>query len=105
MDTLIKIVNREVIMGDMCGEMKFFAISSLTTLMDIFPQLCNSLVNLGFVKAIKSAMDLQLGMVDLNEACIKALDRICMEHPAQVLKSGAVPPLLEQMDFYGIGTQ
>lgn len=37
MDVLIKIIKREVIMGDMCGEMKFFAIYSLTTLMDIFP--------------------------------------------------------------------
>jgi hypothetical protein len=105
MDVLIRIVNREVIMGDMCGEMKFFAINSLTTLMDIFPQLCNSLVNLGYVKAIKFTMDLNLGMLDLNEACVKALDRIVLEHPAQVLKSGAIPSLLEQMDFYGVGTQ
>lgn len=92
-------------MGDMCGEMKFFAISSLTTLMDIFPQLCNSLVNLGFVRGIKYTMDLQLGQIDLNEACIKALDRIVVENPPAVLKSGAIPALLEQMDFYGVNTQ
>ena len=100
----MKMVNREVIM-DLCGEVKFFAISSLTTLMDIFPQLCNSLVNLGFVKGLKNTMNLQLGMIDLNEACIKALDRIVVENPPAVLKSGAIPNMLEQMDFYNVGTQ
>jgi len=50
-------------------------------------------------------MNLQLGMLDLNEACIKALDRIVIENPPAVLKSGAIPGMLEQMDFYNIGTQ
>ena len=104
MDILVKMANREVIM-DLCGEVKFFVITSLSTLMDIFPQLCNSLVNLGFVKALKTTMNLQLGMIDLNEACIKALDRIVTENPPAVLKSGCIPGMLEQMDFYNAGTQ
>ena len=94
-------------MTDLCNEVKFFAIQCLTTLMDIFPQVCNSLVNAGLVKGVTTCLRTFLGMgfIDLAEACIKAYERIVVENPPAVLKSGAIAFLLEQIDFLDMKLQ
>jgi hypothetical protein len=55
MDILVKIVNRDPI-TDLSNEVKFFAIQCLTTLMDIFPTLVNTMVNAGLVKGMTTVM-------------------------------------------------
>ena len=68
--------------------------------MDIFPSICNSLVNHGAVKAICDVMERSLGFIDLNEACIKCLDKISIENPNAILTSGAMALCLNMMDFF-----
>jgi len=92
-------------MTDLSNEVKFFIIQCLTTLMDIFPSLVNGLVNAGLVKAMTGVMQSSFGFIDLSEACIKAYEKIAAENPPAVLRSGAVGCILQQMDFFEVGTQ
>lgn len=103
-DTLVKIVNRDPL-TDLSNEVKFFAVGCLTTLMDIFPSLVNGLVHAGLLKGMVSLMQNSMGFVDLAEACIKAFEKIAAENPPAVLRCGAVAGVLQQMDFFELGTQ
>lgn len=104
MDILVKIVAREAV-TDFSNEVKFFAVQCLTTLMDIFPSLVNGLVHAGLVTAMAALMQGSFGFVDLTEACIKAYEKIVMENPPAVLRSGAVAIMLQQMDFLETSSQ
>ena len=73
--------------------------------MDIFPQLVNSLVNAGLLKGMTQLMQNTMGFVELAEACIKAYEKVALENPSAVLKSGAIGCVLQQMDFFVVGTQ
>jgi len=46
-----------------------------------------------------------MGFIDLNEACIKALEKISIENPHAILTSGAMTLVLNMMDFFEINTQ
>lgn len=46
-----------------------------------------------------------MGFIDLNETCIKALEKISLENPYAILTSGAMNLVLNMMDFFEIGTQ
>lgn len=46
-----------------------------------------------------------MGFIDLNEACIKAIEKISIENPYAILTSGAMGPVLNMMDFFEITTQ
>jgi len=41
-----------------------------------------------------------MGFVEIGEACIKAFEKIVIENPGTVLKSGAVAIIIEQLDFF-----
>lgn len=73
--------------------------------MDIFPSLVNTLVNAGLVKGMKSVLEQSMGFIDLSEACIKSYEKIVVENPPAVLRSGAVQLMLAQMDFFVGSTQ
>jgi hypothetical protein len=73
--------------------------------MDIFPTICNTLVNHGAVKCFADVLERSMGFIDLNEACIKALEKISMENPYAILTSGAVGLCLNMMDFFENTTQ
>ena len=103
MDILVKIVQRDPV-TDLSNEVKFFAVQSLTTLMDIFPSLVNGLVNAGLVKGLVTVMEGSVGFIDLTEACIKSMEKIVLENPPAILRSGAVALILQQMDFLEMGT-
>jgi hypothetical protein len=45
-----------------------------------------------------------MGFIDLNEACIKALEKISLENPYAILTSGAMNLVLNMMDFFEITT-
>ena len=104
MDILVKIINREM-MSDLGLEVKYFAIQSLTTLMDIFPSLVNNLVNAGLIKGMTTVMQQSVGFIELSEACIKCLEKVVQENPPAVLKSGAIAVVLEQLAFFVMSTQ
>jgi len=62
----------------------------------------------GGVKAFVEAMENNqgtLGFIDLCENAIKALDKIALENPHQVLQSGALQVVLQMMDFFEQSTQ
>ena len=63
--------------------------------MDIFPSLVNSLVNAGIIKGMTSVMQQSMGFIELSDACIKAYEKIVQENPPAVLRSGAMPIILE----------
>lgn len=46
-----------------------------------------------------------MGFIDLNEACIKALEKISLENPYAILTSGAMSLVLNMMDFFEMSTQ
>ena len=73
--------------------------------MDIFPTICNSLVNHGAVKCIGDVLERSLGFIDLNEACIKSLEKISLENPYAILTSGVTGLCLNMMDFFESTTQ
>ena len=50
-------------------------------------------------------MQQSVGFIELSEACIKGLEKIVMENPPAVLKSGAIAVILEQMAFFEMSTQ
>lgn len=41
-----------------------------------------------------------MDLVEVGEACIKAFEKIVVENPATVLKSGAIAILIERLDFF-----
>ena len=82
-----------------------FAIQCLTNLMDIFPTICNTIVNHGGVKCLAEVLERSLGYIDLNEACIKGLEKISLENPYAILTSGALGICLNMMDFFEYTTQ
>jgi hypothetical protein len=82
-----------------------FAIQCLTSLMDIFPNICNNIVKNGGVKCFAQVLERSMGFIDLNEACIKALEKISIENPHAILTSGAMNLVLNMMDFFEINTQ
>ena len=82
-----------------------FAIQCLTNLMDIFPNICNNIVKNGGVKCFAQVLERSMGFIDLNEACIKALEKISTENPHAILTSGAMNLVLNMMYFFEINTQ
>lgn len=102
--TLVGIVKRDPL-TDLSNEVKFFAVQCLTTLMDITPTLVNALVHAGLPKAMVDLIKNSLGFLDLAEACLRAFEKISMENPVAVLRSGAVAAVLEQVDFFELSTQ
>jgi|TARA_B110000285_G_C15139367_1_gene629635 hypothetical protein len=104
MDILVKIVGRDI-ESDFSNEVKLFAVQCLSTLMDIFPSLVNGLVNAGLVKGLTTALQGCGDLVELAEACIKAYEKVVVENPPAVLRSGAVPGMLGQMPFFELATQ
>lgn len=73
--------------------------------MDIYPNICNAIVQHGGVKCFTLVLERSMGFVDLNEACIKALEKISIENPHAVLTSGAIALVLNMIDFFEISTQ
>ena len=80
------------------------AVQSLINLMDIFPNICNSIINHGGVKGITELLERTLGFDGLNEACIKAFEKISLENPYAILTSGALILCLNIMDFFELNT-
>ena len=77
-----------------------FTVGCLTNLMDIFPTICNTIVNHGAVKCIAEVLERSMGFIDLNEACIKAIEKISIENPYAILTSGVIGLCLNMMDFF-----
>ena len=73
--------------------------------MDIFPNICNNIVKNGGVKCFAQVLERSMGFIDLNEACIKALEKISIENTHAILTSGAMNLVLNMMDFFEINTQ
>ena len=70
--------------------------------MDIFPTICNSIINHGGVKSICELLERSMGYIDLNEACIKAFEKISFENPYSILTSNALSLSLNMMDFFDV---
>ena len=68
--------------------------------MDIFPSICNSIVSHGAVKALCEVLEKSMGFMDLNDACIKAFEKISIENPYAILSSGAMGLCINMMDFF-----
>ena len=49
-------------------------------------------------------LERSMGFIDLNEACIKAFEKISIENPYAILTSGAMGIVLNMMDFFEITT-
>jgi len=62
-------------------------------------------VNAGLVKGMTTALQGSVGFAELSEACIKAYEKIVVENPPAVLRSGAVVCIFQQMDFFELSTQ
>lgn len=73
--------------------------------MDIFPNICNHIINQGGVKCFVQILERSMGFIDLNEACIKAFEKISIENPHAILIAGAMGLVLNMMDFFEITTQ
>lgn len=73
--------------------------------MDIYPNICNNIVTHGGVKCFAQVLERSMGFIDLNEACIRALDKISTENPHAILTSGAMGLVLNMIDFFEISTQ
>jgi len=82
-----------------------FVVQCLTNLMDIFPTVCGTIVNHGAVKAVVEVLERSMGFIDLNDACIKCMEKISLENPYAILTSGALGLCLNMMDFFEIPTQ
>ena len=72
--------------------------------MDIFPNIVNAIVTHGGVKCLAQVLEQSMGFIDLNEACIKALEKISIENPHAILTSGAMSSVMNMMDFFEITT-
>jgi hypothetical protein len=68
--------------------------------MDIFPTICNSIINNGGVKSVTQVLERSMGFIDLNEACIKNLEKVSAENPYAVLTSGSIGLCLNMLDFF-----
>ena len=82
-----------------------FTINCLTTLMDIFQNIGGAVVAHGGVKSVTEILERTMGFIDLNETCIKFMEKISMENPNAILTSGAIPMILNMMDFFENSTQ
>ena len=68
--------------------------------MDIFPNICNNIVTNGGVKCLAQVLERSMGFIDLNEACIKGIEKISTENPYAILTSGVMGLVLNMMDFF-----
>lgn len=59
----------------------------------------------GTVKTVSDILERTMGFIDLNEACIRCLEKISLENPNVILTSGALPLILNMMDFFENTTQ
>ena len=73
--------------------------------MDIFQNIGGAVVAHGGVKSVSEILERTMGYIDLNEACIKFLEKISIENPNAILTSGAIPMILNMMDFFENSTQ
>ncbi len=73
--------------------------------MDIFPTVCGTVVNHGAVKSLTEVLERSMGFIDLNDACIKCMDKISLENPYAILTSGSIGLCLNMMDFFEIPLQ
>jgi hypothetical protein len=72
--------------------------------MDIFPNICNNIVTHGGVKCFAQVLERSMGFIDLNEACIKAIEKISIENPYAILTSGSMLLVLNMLDFFEFAT-
>jgi hypothetical protein len=103
-DALTKIVARPP-STDLSNEVKLFAVQSLTALLDLFPGSVNQVVAGGLLPALQLVLQTSFSFVDLTEAVVKVLEKIVLENPPSVLRSGCLGSLAQQMDFLDANTQ
>ena len=107
LDILCKILANECYSDYLIGQIKFSAISSITNIVDLSPNIVGHLLNVGLIKGLTKAIQqsFAIGETDLTVDCIKTLEKVTPEAPGAVLKSGAIPTILQSMDFFDSVTQ
>ena len=60
--------------------------------MDIFPNICNNIVTNGGVKCLAQVLERSMGFIDLNEACIKGIEKISTENRCIAIRALPSPP-------------
>ena len=106
MDSLCKHLNKDF-MSDLGDDIKFNAIQCLTNLIDLYPNIVNHLVNVGLIKGLTNSVrsSFNTGFQDLTLVCIRAFEKVVSEAPHAVLRSGAIPLVLQSLDFFDTATQ
>lgn len=102
MSSLCKHVNNQEALSDFSDEIKYNAIQCLTSLMDLFPNVVNYLINAGIVdglsRAVKSSFT--TGFQDMTVSSVRAFEKIVHEAPSAVMRGGAMPIILQHLDFF-----
>ena len=76
-------------------------------MIDLFPNVVNYLINAdicgGLTRSVKSSFN--TGFQDLTVNCIRAFEKIVAEAPSSVMRCGAIPAILEHLDFFDSSIQ
>ena len=102
MSSLCKHVNNPEGLTDLSDDIKYNAIQCLTNLIDLFPNVVNYLINAGIVDGLSRAVrgSFTTGFQDLTVNCVRAFEKIVPEAPSAVMRGGAIPVILQHLDFF-----
>lgn len=95
--------------SDVSSEIAFHSISSLISIMEIFPSSVNTIINKsndnGSIIGALSSKIQNLEYIDVAEKAIKALERISLESAASVLNGANLDLIFNITDFFELNTQ
>ena len=72
---------------------------SLTQIMDILPNCCNTVVNCGGVKILVERIQ-HIEYIDVAEQAIKGLEKISTENPHSIVIAGGLGTMLNLIEFF-----
>eukprot|EP01113_Clastostelium_recurvatum_P006997 TRINITY_DN1321_c0_g1_i2.p1 TRINITY_DN1321_c0_g1~~TRINITY_DN1321_c0_g1_i2.p1 ORF type:complete len:1980 (+),score=516.89 TRINITY_DN1321_c0_g1_i2:142-6081(+) len=85
-------------------DIMLLACRALSHLMEALPNSCGTIVLQGAVPSLCSKL-LSIEYIDLAEQSLQALEKLSNEHPAALLRSGALMAVLAYLDFFSTGVQ
>ncbi|KAL4435190.1 hypothetical protein ABPG77_001872 [Micractinium sp. CCAP 211/92] len=85
-------------------DLMLLAARALTFLADVFPPACGSIIRHGAVPAFCARL-LTIEYIDLAEQSLQALEKLSHDHPASLLRNGALVAVLSYVDFFQTGVQ
>mmetsp|Transcript_21818 Transcript_21818/g.3621 ORF Transcript_21818/g.3621 Transcript_21818/m.3621 type:complete len:118 (+) Transcript_21818:158-511(+) len=91
----------ECLQKDMIPDIPYYALVSLTHLIDAIPNVSTPLAASGGIGAICRKLS-NMEFIDMAEHAIKVLERLSYEHSEAILTEGTLGSVINMLDFFEI---